>query len=398
MRVQSSWNARIEWVARMTVAGKSVRPRVRQALARVLLAPTAGPYTPSMARALIIESDAALAKSLSNLLAAKGTQTQVTADGTEGVSLARSFKPDVIILCVELSRVSGYSICNKLKKDPELGQIPLVLTSSQATEETFEQHKKLKTRAEAYLKKPYSDTEIMALAAPYLGGGASADVDVDEVSVDIDDAAMGGGDLDLDLALETSRGAPSRTSARPAAASNAPRASTMGSSAAADAHLEQLRAENRQLRQKMQKLEESIEHKELEFNDRLLQESSRGREGLEARKKTQQLERDAAKFKELAERLRAELEESQRELDEARMSSKSGDSEKQVLATKIGQLVDKVKSLVAERDALQQRVQELEDSQASGRDESENAAKIREKARKAVDIAVQLIDETGLLQ
>src|SRR5262249_48780842 len=135
--------------------------------------------------------DAAVARALTDTLADKGIDSRVTADGNEGLALARTESPSLIVLCVELSRVSGYSICNKLKKDPELGSIPLILTSSQATEETFEQHKKLKTRAEAYLKKPYSDAEIMGLITQYMGGGSggSDDVEVslDDVSVEIED-------------------------------------------------------------------------------------------------------------------------------------------------------------------------------------------------------------------
>lgn len=404
---------------------------------------------PDMSRALIIESDAGVAKSLAQLLGAKGVETQITADGTEGVTLARTFQPDVIVLCVELSRVSGYSICNKLKKDPDLGRIPLVLTSSQATEETFEQHKKLKTRAEAYLKKPYTDAEILAIVTPHLGAAAPAvdveadademDVHLDEVGVDFDDVAS---DPDLEATPEpapapkpVSRPAPAPrpagstlTAVRPAplgareareAPADKPAAVRPASavrpataaSAGNEAQLTELRNENKLLRQKVQKLEESIEQKELEFNDRLLQESSRGREGLEARKKLAAVERDVTRAKELADKahaeadqLKADLEKAQQDLDdaraqsdEARAAAKAAEAEKQVLATKIGQLVDKVKSLAAERDGLQQHVDDLSSQTAGIQSESETAAKVREKARKAVDIAMQLIDETGLV-
>jgi CheY-like chemotaxis protein len=368
-----------------------------------------------MPRALIIESDAALAKRLSHLLSSQGVQSQVTPDGTEGVNLARSFAPDVIVLCVELSRVSGYSICNKLKKDPELGRIPLILTSSQATEETFEQHKKLKTRAEAYLKKPFSDAEILGLLRPYIEGDAAASADevevgLDEVSVDLDEAILGETAEKVEtLASEPSpleaavvAPVPKPAGGRPATGAAVPNTRpTTGSISLGglnEGQLAELRAENKQLRQKVQKLEETMEQKELEFNDRLLEESSRGREGLEAKKKLLQLERDLAKSREASEKSKAELDEARRELDDLRLAAKSGDSEKQVLATKIGQLVDKVKSLASERDALQKEVERLTEAHAGAREESEGAAKVREKARKAVEIAVQLIADTGLLQ
>src|SRR5687768_10647967 len=142
-----------------------------------------------MSKVLIIESDAAVARSLADNLGAAGIESQITADGTEGLTLAKSAQPDLIVLCVELSRVSGYSICNKLKKHPELARIPLILTSDKATEETFEQHKKLKTRAEQYLKKPFTMAEMMEILGQYItlgaGGGDDVEVSLDDMDVDL---------------------------------------------------------------------------------------------------------------------------------------------------------------------------------------------------------------------
>jgi DNA-binding response OmpR family regulator len=339
-----------------------------------------------MAKVLIIESDAEVARQLADALSRKGLDSRITADGTEGLALARTEQPRLIVLCVELSRVSGYSICNKLKKDPDLGQIPLILTSSQATEETFEQHKKLKTRAEAYLKKPYADAEIMGLIAQYMRGGAgqkaTVEAGADEVAVEVDDpparSSPKSSAVDLDLSeLESStrqRTVVDRPAARPAAAASA--AST---------------DEMRQLRQKLQKLEQTLEQKELEFNDRLLQESSRSRESVDVKKKAVLVERDLEKYKQVAERSKQEADQMRAELTELREQNRGGDSERQNLSDKIGQLVDKVKSLAAERDSLQKRVAELTQ-------QAEELARVREKAKKAVDIAAQLIGETGLVQ
>ena len=46
-------------------------------------------------------------------------------------------------------------VCQKLKKDDATKAIPLVLTSAEATEETFEKHRALKVRADEYLIKPF---------------------------------------------------------------------------------------------------------------------------------------------------------------------------------------------------------------------------------------------------
>jgi len=110
---------------------------------------------------LLIENDAPFAAETSGALEAVGFQVRVSSDGKDGLDLARELKPDAIVLCVELPRLSGYSICNKIKKDDSLKGIPLVLTSSEATDEVFEDHRKLKVRAEEYLIKPYLPTALV---------------------------------------------------------------------------------------------------------------------------------------------------------------------------------------------------------------------------------------------
>src|SRR4030095_13434452 len=83
-----------------------------------------------------------------------GCNVRVVDDGTAGLQVAAEDKPDLILLSIELPRVNGFSICNKLKKDNTLKAVPLVIMSSESSEETFEQHKKLRTRAEDYVHKP----------------------------------------------------------------------------------------------------------------------------------------------------------------------------------------------------------------------------------------------------
>src|SRR5512136_16215 len=104
---------------------------------------------------LLIESDSTFARNMAVALESRGFGVRTSPDGKEGVELARALHPDCVVLCVELPGLSGYSWCNRLKKDEALKSIPLLITSSEATPETFEQHRKLKTRAEDYLIKPF---------------------------------------------------------------------------------------------------------------------------------------------------------------------------------------------------------------------------------------------------
>ncbi|HVP65770.1 MAG TPA: response regulator [Anaeromyxobacteraceae bacterium] len=157
---------------------------------------------------LLIESDAAFAREMSAALEARGFAVRTTGDGKEGLDVARDLRPDAIVLCVELPRMSGYSVCNKLKKDDALRAIPLVIISAEATPETFEQHRKLKTRAEDYLIKPFAPQALVERIGALVGLPAAseeevvtlADVELEQVVQDVPPLRLGG-EEDDDLKL-----------------------------------------------------------------------------------------------------------------------------------------------------------------------------------------------------
>ena len=117
---------------------------------------------------LIIDADEEFAGRLKSTLEAYGSAVQTTGDGRAGLEIARANIPSAIVVCVELPRMSGYSICAKLKKDPNLKAVILVITSAEATQETFEHHKKLKNRAEEYLRKPFEPETLVDILRPYM--------------------------------------------------------------------------------------------------------------------------------------------------------------------------------------------------------------------------------------
>src|SRR5512136_2847037 len=118
---------------------------------------------------LLIESDTSFARAMSAALELRGYGVRTSPDGKEGFELARALHPDCVVLCVELPGLSGYSWCNRLKKDADLKAIPLVITSSEATQETFDQHRKLKTRAEYYLLKPFPPDTLVERVGALVG-------------------------------------------------------------------------------------------------------------------------------------------------------------------------------------------------------------------------------------
>jgi CheY-like chemotaxis protein len=140
-------------------------------------------------RILFIDGDEAFIRDIAGGVEHQGYVAVLTGSSVEGVELARTERPDLIVVSVELTPAAGWSVCTRLKKDEELKDIPLILTSSTSTQDTFEKHKKLKTRADEYLLKPYSVDELLRLAGPLLG--VAEPVSEDDL-IASDDEVLGG--------------------------------------------------------------------------------------------------------------------------------------------------------------------------------------------------------------
>jgi CheY-like chemotaxis protein len=120
-------------------------------------------------RILLIDSDESFAQGLAEAAIAAGFEASTASDSEHGMALAKDENPDLIVVCVEAQPTNGYMLCTRLKKDDQLKAIPVILTSANATPDSFEKHKKLKTRAEDYLIKPFEPEAMLQKAAELLG-------------------------------------------------------------------------------------------------------------------------------------------------------------------------------------------------------------------------------------
>src|SRR5262245_41179080 len=107
-------------------------------------------------KVLIFESDRAFAEELQHAFAALGCPANIVEDGQAGLEAATADRPDLIVLAIELPRMNGFAVCNRLKKHADLKDVPLIIISADAPQETFDQHSKLRTHAQEYIHKPIS--------------------------------------------------------------------------------------------------------------------------------------------------------------------------------------------------------------------------------------------------
>jgi CheY-like chemotaxis protein len=86
----------------------------------------------NMAKVLIIEDDLLLSRMYQTIFTTNHYDTEVAADGEEGMEKARSFHPTVILLDIMMPKLNGIEVLKRLKNEPELKNIPVVVLTNLA--------------------------------------------------------------------------------------------------------------------------------------------------------------------------------------------------------------------------------------------------------------------------
>jgi two-component system phosphate regulon response regulator PhoB len=111
-------------------------------------------------RILIVEDEAALAEMLRYNLQAAGHEAVVAADGEEAELLLQEQAFDLVILDWMLPGVSGIELCRRMRVDPKLRRVPVLMLTARGEE--ADRVRGLSTGADDYVVKPFSVAELLA--------------------------------------------------------------------------------------------------------------------------------------------------------------------------------------------------------------------------------------------
>jgi adenylate cyclase len=114
----------------------------------------------SPARILIVDDNESNRDILATRLETHGYETLQAADGAEALLLVRQAIPDVILLDVMMPKLDGFEVCRRLKSDPDLPFIPVILVTAKA--ETKDVVAGLDAGADEYLTKPIDQPALVA--------------------------------------------------------------------------------------------------------------------------------------------------------------------------------------------------------------------------------------------
>jgi two-component system, cell cycle response regulator DivK len=120
-------------------------------------------------RILIVEDQEDNRVIMRDLLRSAGYELIEAVDGQEGVQLAQSERPDLILMDIQLPIIDGYEATRRIKAIAELKSTPIIAVTSYAL--SGDEAKARAAGCDGYVAKPFSPRELLAMVRHYLPTG-----------------------------------------------------------------------------------------------------------------------------------------------------------------------------------------------------------------------------------
>jgi len=128
--------------------------------------PDAAPKT-----VLVIEDNELNLKLLNDLLEYQGYTVITTRLGEPALGLARQYKPDLILMDIQLPDISGIEATQRLKNDQQTRAIPIIAITAFAM--SGDEARILASGCDAYVSKPFNVIDFLKLVEHWTRGASS---------------------------------------------------------------------------------------------------------------------------------------------------------------------------------------------------------------------------------
>jgi two-component system, cell cycle response regulator DivK len=117
-------------------------------------------------RVLVVEDQEDNRRILHDLLTSVGYEIVEAVTGEDGVRIAETDAPDLILMDIQLPGLDGYEATRRIKANPALGHIPIIAVTSYAL--SGDDAKAVEAGCDAYVSKPYSPRALLAKIREFL--------------------------------------------------------------------------------------------------------------------------------------------------------------------------------------------------------------------------------------
>jgi two-component system alkaline phosphatase synthesis response regulator PhoP len=156
---------------------------------------------------LIIEGEEHIVELIKFNLESNGYKVSYAFNGRDGIKRVEMEKPDLVLLDLMLPEVDGIDVCNRIKNNRELKQIPIIMLTAKSSE--TDKIIGLEIGADDYITKPFSIRELLTRikvilrryqnTQPFKETGK---ITVEDLTIDIDKHEVSRGEENFQLTLK----------------------------------------------------------------------------------------------------------------------------------------------------------------------------------------------------
>src|SRR5512138_587681 len=109
---------------------------------------------------LIVDDEYAGRETLQSVLEGEGYQLEMAENGVQAIEKAKNLLPDVILLDVMMPGMTGFEVCQRIRSDPQIAEIPVIMLTALDDRESL--LAALKAGADDFISKPFDRYELRA--------------------------------------------------------------------------------------------------------------------------------------------------------------------------------------------------------------------------------------------
>ena len=114
-----------------------------------------------MTRKMLLADDSiTIQKVVELVLAEEGFEIKAVNNGEEALAAIETFKPDVVLADIEMPKMNGYQLCEKLKAHPLTKNVPVILLSGAF--EPLDEELARNVKADSFVIKPFESQELIS--------------------------------------------------------------------------------------------------------------------------------------------------------------------------------------------------------------------------------------------
>jgi DNA-binding response OmpR family regulator len=116
---------------------------------------------------LIVDDEPNIVLSLQFLMKKTGFEVRTAKDGEEAMAEISRAAPDLVLLDVMMPKIDGFSICSRIRGNPEWKDMRIIMLTARGRD--VEREKGLALGADDYITKPFSTKDAIARVEAVLG-------------------------------------------------------------------------------------------------------------------------------------------------------------------------------------------------------------------------------------